>query len=717
MAARPARLSRARVALAFLLPLLIFFAHPARAIQLRWSNGATDLTVSENTQAVLVVQADSAEATLPNSWRLKWTADSLGVQYSPFEQACLVDTAKVDSIAPPSTPADSAANQITAYFCSSGSSNAATAYFLADLSSGGHGKMKIVALDPADPDSIQVIESNEVTFNGGLDGGYAPVILRVTSDHSTTTLRVEVIGADLAGVQAVSVSAPELQTDVCLTVESSGPSSVVASATISIPLPNSVVLIETPQGIMSSGVIPADVVEATEVPDEAYYRDPAYPAAYPKDFAFLNAPTPVDGVWRNQFHIFYIRHWTDGRPDSTNEVTFGHAWSRDLINWDHTANSLDAFHANTNNVSAWDHLHVWAPSIVQFGAKFYMFYTGVAENGDQTIGYASADSIYTTSPSSSWSRQSAYAHSPLQADNEWVSVNHPWQFRDPYVMPDPQNPTSQLLMFYTAKTAADSGYAVGVARSAINSAASWTDLGFYPTTNYAHTFIKRLESPHVFADSINRAPGQDLSATWRIMFTQGDWDFPDSTRIVFFDTKITGTDVTDRTASHWSTTPTNLYDYLHLTSASPEYGHQASEMLNLNGTYFWAGFDGADIRFRRVVWGGTNQFWLTNVGQIVGVQGQGASKALRLAVAGLSPSRGVTRFRIDMSARMRTSLVVYDVMGRKVRSLVDREMAAGSAEVTWDGRDQSGVTVGTGMYFARMLVGGTSHVVRVPLVR
>lgn len=285
-------------------------------------------------------------------------------------------------------------------------------------------------------------------------------------------------------------------------------------------------------------------------------------------------------------------------------------------------------------------------------------------------------------------------------------------------MPDPQSPTSKLLMFYTAKTLADTAhYAVGVARSFPNNVAQWTDLGFYPTTDYAHTLIGRLESPHVFPDSINQATGQDLSATWRIMFTQGDWDFPDSTRIVFFDTKITGTDVTDLTASHWSTTPTNLYDYLHLTSASPEYGHQASEMLNLNGTYFWAGFDGADIRFRRVVWGGTNQFWLTNVGQIVGVQGQGAPKTLRLAVAGLSPSHGVTRFRIDMPARMRTLLVVYDVMGRRVRSLIDREMTPGSTEVMWDGRDQSGVTVGTGMYFARMVAGGQSYVTRVPLVR
>jgi predicted GH43/DUF377 family glycosyl hydrolase len=481
-------------------------------------------------------------------------------------------------------------------------------------------------------------------------------------------------------------------------------------------------LIQGARGLVSTEEVPEDIVEATEVPDQAYYRDPSYPNVYPKDFAFINAPTPVDGVWRNLFHIFYIRHWTDGRVDSTNEVTFGHAWSRDLINWTKTTSTLDAFHVNSSNAAAWDHLHVWAPSIVQFGTKFYMYYTGVADNGDQTIGYATADSIYTTGTSATWTRQSAYTLSPLQSSNQWATSTRPWGFRDPYVMADPQNPTSRLLMFYTARTSSDTAhYAVGVSRSALNNATQWSDLGFYPTTDYTHTLVARLESPCVFPDSANQIPGLDLAATWRIMFTMGDWDFPDSTRIVLFDSKVTGTDVTDLTASHWSTTPTNLYDYLHLTSNSPEYGHQASEMLNVGGTYFWAGFDGADIRFRRVRWGGDgqgiNQFWLTNVGQIAGVTDKAQAKMLRLVVAGLTPSHGSTRFRIDMPARMRTSLVVYDVMGRKVRPLLDREIAPGFSEVVWDGRDQAGAAVGTGMYFVRMLAGGTSHVVRIPLVR
>jgi hypothetical protein len=111
------RMRRMALALVSALQLALLVPAPSRAIQLRWADGSTSMTVSQDTQALLVVQADSAEVSLPNFWRIQWTADSLGMQFADFEQACLEDTAKVDSIGPPTTPADSAANQITAYIC------------------------------------------------------------------------------------------------------------------------------------------------------------------------------------------------------------------------------------------------------------------------------------------------------------------------------------------------------------------------------------------------------------------------------------------------------------------------------------------------------------------------------------------------------------------------------------------------------------------------
>jgi hypothetical protein len=51
------------------------------------------------------------------------------------------------------------------------------------------------------------------------------------------------------------------------------------------------------------------------------------------------------------------------------------------------------------------------------------------------------------------------------------------------------------------------------------------------------------------------------------------------------------------------------------------------------------------------------------------------------------------------------SLVVYDVRGARVRTLVSRQQASGRYVVEWDGRDNNGTPVGSGVYFYRMSTG------------
>jgi len=45
---------------------------------------------------------------------------------------------------------------------------------------------------------------------------------------------------------------------------------------------------------------------------------------------------------------------------------------------------------------------------------------------------------------------------------------------------------------------------------------------------------------------------------------------------------------------------------------------------------------------------------------------------------------------------------VYNVAGRHVRTLVNGEVDAGYHSAMWDGRDDRGVEVGSGVYFCRM---------------
>jgi hypothetical protein len=63
------------------------------------------------------------------------------------------------------------------------------------------------------------------------------------------------------------------------------------------------------------------------------------------------------------------------------------------------------------------------------------------------------------------------------------------------------------------------------------------------------------------------------------------------------------------------------------------------------------------------------------------------------------------------------TLAVYDLSGRRVVILVDRDFAAGRHHVPWDGRDASGDPVASGTYLARMKAGGAIRLQKLLLVR
>jgi hypothetical protein len=71
-----------------------------------------------------------------------------------------------------------------------------------------------------------------------------------------------------------------------------------------------------------------------------------------------------------------------------------------------------------------------------------------------------------------------------------------------------------------------------------------------------------------------------------------------------------------------------------------------------------------------------------------------------------NPFRASTEIRFDLPRPSALSLRVYDVGGRLVRKLVDGSMPAGRHRVGWDGRDDSGSRVSTGIYFCRLRADG-----------
>ncbi len=71
-----------------------------------------------------------------------------------------------------------------------------------------------------------------------------------------------------------------------------------------------------------------------------------------------------------------------------------------------------------------------------------------------------------------------------------------------------------------------------------------------------------------------------------------------------------------------------------------------------------------------------------------------------------NPFNPTTTINFRMPKTSDISIKVYNVLGQKVRTLVDERREAGTHTLQWDGRNDAGVQVSSGMYFYRMQADG-----------
>ncbi len=82
-----------------------------------------------------------------------------------------------------------------------------------------------------------------------------------------------------------------------------------------------------------------------------------------------------------------------------------------------------------------------------------------------------------------------------------------------------------------------------------------------------------------------------------------------------------------------------------------------------------------------------------------------------------NPFNHSTSITFSLAAPGIAELAVYSAAGQRVRTLVSRTMSAGTHEVVWDGRDDSGRPVSSGVYLSRLTVGKSVAVGKMALVR
>lgn len=82
-----------------------------------------------------------------------------------------------------------------------------------------------------------------------------------------------------------------------------------------------------------------------------------------------------------------------------------------------------------------------------------------------------------------------------------------------------------------------------------------------------------------------------------------------------------------------------------------------------------------------------------------------------------NPFNPYTNFRFTLAKSVHVKMEIFNIVGQRVRTLVDEDMKAGTYLADWDGKDEKGNSVSSGIYFYRMEAGDFSDMKKMLLVK
>lgn len=648
-------------------------------VTLTWNGGARDIAPASTAICTLLVQPSRPGATLPARWRLLYSGTST---VQPESALVFLDGPAPPGAAPPcavsgpTTALEQLIHQTTVEFCGPGDGEStALAAYIVRIDATFHGRIAAVPASTMMSFGSGAIDPDaEVTIRGGSPVPYPPAVLSATAIPDSAGIpRIGVVGPAMRSVHTVILETPSDPSDTTtgpeagadtLQLLSRTETALTAEVQASQAGGATVVLRTGADGPVGAAALNTSAYSTTSA---SYTMTPPWPYRA-KDFAFIHAG--------GYFHLFYIRHDQTKLADDT-EKDFGHAISTDLQTWTQLDSVLPV------RPGKWDDLHVWAPSIVQSGGTYYMFYTGVTDigypyNWFQRIGVATSTDLMN------WTRYDEPVYFGDIAPWSFAdsSQQDGCQFRDSFVMTDPSDP-SKWLMYHVAVPASARGQQiVGAAGVAQESVGRWGDLGPLWNTDAAH-YLGYIESPMVFSHD----------ALWYLMFSTN------SSINIRFQTAASPT----ADSSGWVGTY-RLYD--EAGAGDPSNAWFAPEELSVpRHDYLAVVRDAGDaedgILVQELTWGTPPHFAL-GVPSVVGIGEPELDGQVALWCEGGVLRSGRGTFTAIVPARVRGRLEIYDVAGRRVARLMDGQLSKGRNRVVWRGTDGEGRRVAAGVYFASL---------------
>ena len=99
------------------------------------------------------------------------------------------------------------------------------------------------------------------------------------------------------------------------------------------------------------------------------------------------------------------------------------------------------------------------------------------------------------------------------------------------------------------------------------------------------------------------------------------------------------------------------------------------------------------------------------------VAGVGIPQDFALGANYPNPFNPETTIGYQLPGAAQVYLEIYDVLGQKVRTLVQQVEPAGYHSAMWDGRDEGGSALAGGMYFYRLQAGEFTQTRKLLLVK
>lgn len=115
--------------------------------------------------------------------------------------------------------------------------------------------------------------------------------------------------------------------------------------------------------------------------------------------------------------------------------------------------------------------------------------------------------------------------------------------------------------------------------------------------------------------------------------------------------------------------------------------------------------------------GGANQGGYPPVGAGISDPALEQAPGLGEVSSAPNPFRGETVIRFTLGAGGEARLRIFDLAGRRVREIAHRAGQAGYQALEWDGRDDAGKPLASGVYFYQLAAGGQEVTRRLVLLR